>query len=347
MEKLYDFDLYKYEHLEKHEGQLTIKLLETLRNVVMAEYRSGVTTRDFHSKGHCMVKASFVVEENLDEELRVGIFKNPRTYEAWVRLSNSNVKPRRDWKKDVRAMAVKLVGVEGEKFFDVPEGSNTMDIITMGVPVFLTPNVKQFLDLEVATLKGNRALAWYVLTHPRVTKTLFNSFTRCANLLEIPYWSTTPYLFGPDHAVKYHFRPQSNVMSELPKHPSPNYLREKVIEQLGREEVHYDFMVQFQKDPEKMPIENANVIWKEELSPFRKVATLIFHKQEVNTPERMAFTENSSFNPWRTLHEHRPLGSVNRIRHKVYQGIAAFRHYRNNVPLVEPQENHLPDSSLA
>ena len=46
----------------------------------------------------------------------------------------------------------------------------------------------------------------------------------------------------------------------------------------------------------------------------------------------MQFCENLSFNPWRTLPEHRPLGSINRARLQVYPAISRFRHRKNNAP---------------
>jgi hypothetical protein len=51
-----------------------------------------------------------------------------------------------------------------------------------------------------------------------------------------------------------------------------------------------------------------------------------------------------SFNRWHALADHRPLGSINRVRIKAYEASTAFRHNMNNAPRVEPCDiAELPD----
>jgi len=81
-------------------------------------------------------------------------------------------------------------------------------------------------------------------------------------------------------------------------------------------------MVQFQKDPVRMPIEDASVEWKKSDSDFRKVATVRIPAQVLGSDEMRAFRascEDLSFNPWHTLAEHRPLGGLNRLRRAAYE----------------------------
>ena len=103
-------------------------------------------------------------------------------------------------------------------------------------------------------------------------------------------------------------------------------------------------MVQFQAEPERMPIENPMVPWKESDSPYHAVARLRIPRQGfLDSPAQTALCENISFNPWRTLSEHRPLGTINRVRLDVYQAISQFRHARNDVPSVDtPHPDELP-----
>ena len=93
---------------------------------------------------------------------------------------------------------------------------------------------------------------------------------------------------------------------------------------------------QFQTDPHKMPIEDPGITWDESVSPFRNVATLTIPPQVFDTAERREFGDNLSFNPWRVLPEHRPLGGINRARRQVYEALSVFRHERNPAPRVEP-----------
>jgi hypothetical protein len=51
-----------------------------------------------------------------------------------------------------------------------------------------------------------------------------------------------------------------------------------------------------------------------------------------------------SFNPWHALADHRPLGSIMRVRIKAYEASTAFRHKMNNAPRIEPRDiAELPD----
>jgi hypothetical protein len=100
--------------------------------------------------------------------------------------------------------------------------------------------------------------------------------------------------------------------------------------------VHFEFAVQLRADPTRMPIEDATVRWSERDAPFRKVATLEIPVQDFDTPERQHFAENLSFNPWRCLPEHRPLGGISRARRQVYRALSAYRHDRNAEPNPEP-----------
>jgi hypothetical protein len=86
------------------------------------------------------------------------------------------------------------------------------------------------------------------------------------------------------------------------------------------------------------------VAWDPELSPYIKVATLRIPSQICDFPKRMVFCENLSFNPWRTLPEHQPLGGINRARRQVYPAISEFRHRRNVAPMREPAPCEGPEA---
>jgi hypothetical protein len=85
-----------------------------------------------------------------------------------------------------------------------------------------------------------------------------------------------------------------------------------------------------------MPIDNGLLAWAEEVSPFLKVATIKIWRQSFDSPEQMVNCDNLSFTPWHSLPEHRPLGSISRVRRLVYDAISKFRHQRNDVPREEP-----------
>jgi hypothetical protein len=77
--------------------------------------------RKDRAKSHGLLWGEFKVEDNLPEALKVGIFAHPKTYPIWMRLSNAASVEKRgqlksDLDPDVRAMAIKLLQVEGEKY---------------------------------------------------------------------------------------------------------------------------------------------------------------------------------------------------------------------------------------
>jgi hypothetical protein len=156
--------------------------------------------------------------------------------------------------------------------------------------------------------------------------------------LDIRYWSTTPYLYGTDHIVKYSLVPTSRIKSSLPPKLSDHYLTENMEKHLTGHEASFDFMIQVQKDPSRMPVEDAGVEWNEKESPFIKVATLRIPAQAFRTREREELAEDLSFSPAHSLIEHRPIGGVNRARVEIYRYLSEFRHKQNNKQLIEPRK---------
>jgi hypothetical protein len=94
-----------------------------------------------------------------------------------------------------------------------------------------------------------------------------------------------------------------------------------------------------------MPIEDASVQWPESASPYVGVAKITYPVQDAYSPERQVFGDDVlSFNSWRGLAAHRPLGSINRLKQKVYEASSNFRHEKNHVPRLEPTDIHeLPE----
>lgn len=328
------------------EKKLVEKLIPLIKQLIEKSYLTGTTYRDTHPKGHGAVRATFTVEPNLPEERRVGLFARPGKYPAWIRLSNLNATPQPDIKKDVRALAIKLMDVEGEMLWQSEPDATTLDLILMGSQTFLVPNLQVFYDMEVALLKGGLHAIWFFLTHPRVLRTILAGQKKTGSLLEIPYYSQTAYALGPK-VVQYYLRPHQHACSKPPRRSKarPNYLRERLKAYLEHQPARFDFMVQFQSDEYDMPVENPMVPWDPDLSPYVKVATLTIEQQTFDSPEQMKFCEALSFNPWRTLPEHQPLGAVNRARLHVYPAIAKFRRERNDSWAREPRSSDPPFST--
>jgi hypothetical protein len=324
-----------------NEAQLIQELL-AIRRKNVKQATSGKFVRESHPKHHGCVQAEFIVEPMLPEDLRVGVFAKAKTYSAWIRFSNANGLQRDgsyrpDIKLDVRGAAIKLMGIEGDKLLEEEKHETTQDFLLISADALIANDLASFVKLlgEMHAL----TLLWFFFNpfnlHLRELGIGLRSLKRYASPLEIEYFSVVPFLFG-DKAVKYRLRPIVEKPSEIPASPSADFLREAMRQRLAAGEARFDFMVQFQTDPYKMPVEDPSIVWDEQISPFRKVATVRIPPQRFDSAAQMQFCENLSLNPWHGLPEHRPLGGLNRARKVVYQALSKLRHELNHRPLQEP-----------
>jgi len=322
------------------ENKYIDNLIMLLKEKMEKDYPSGKTLRGAHPKHHGCVRARFIIEPDLPKNLRIGVFEKPRTYPALVRFSNGSSMVQPDSEKDARGIAIKIMGVDGKKLLEDEKHETTQDFLLISNPVLPAGDAEGFFKFADAAINGG--LFWFFFNpfspHLKELGIAIKTIDRHSNPLRIRYWSTTPYLFGPGRAVKYSVFPCGGVSGEIPENPLDDYLREVMQEDLRREEVCFEFMIQFQTNPEKMPVEDARIEWDETLSPFIKVATLKIGPQVFDTQEQMDYCENLSFTPWHSLPEHRPLGGINRARKEIYRELSIFRHERNSKKRREPKE---------
>ena len=281
---------------------------------------TGTIPRFNQGRASGCVHASFVVPEGLAPEQRVGLFAKPATYAAWIRFANASSDTDRD--ADVRGMSIKVLDVPGR---NLTAGATSQDFILNSHPVMVVPNTAEFLDLFRAMDAGGLELAGYFLRHPHAAVIGARARQHPRSHLDIPYWSTTPYLLGPGRAVKYIVRPTSATKSKRPSRLTDTYLRDALKERLSMAEASFEFCLQFQTDAAKMPIEDASVEWKEDDSPYVPVARIVIAPQDINLAETVSRCEAVVFNPWFSLVDHQPLGNMNRARRRIYQAMAAFR----------------------
>ena len=323
------------EYPEEGEDLVVDDMIKRMQVQMTKMYPNPKSLRQVHSKMHGCVKAEFIVEKNLPADLRIGVFKEAKSYCTWLRLSNGKTEIRPDRDKDTRGFALKLMDVPGEKLLQNQKDAKTQDFILASGPTFFTKNIKDFNGLLKASTKGKLWGLLYLLTDwPLLFRVFFKIFIKCPHALGIPYYSTTPYRFGDSsRAVKYRVSHSSGKL-EYMDNKDPDYLRKSLVATLAKNEILFDFCIQFQTDADEMPIENALVEWK---SPFIKVATIRIPSQVFDTKEQNEFGENLTCNIWHCLPEHTPLGGFNRARRKMYDAMYKFRHEKNQVLLSEPQ----------
>ena len=144
------------------------------------------------------------------------------------------------------------------------------------------------------------------------------------------YFSQVPFRFG-DYIAKFSIAPIAPFLTDLKGDKvnasgRPDALREDINEVIGAQGGTWELRVQLCTDLEKMPIEDASVIWDEKLSPYRAVARITAEPQ-VGWQHGVSDREEAelAFSPWHGLALFQPLGGVNRARKSVYMNSQAFR----------------------
>lgn len=308
------------ETIDPEEAAVTADFLAFIKETSLKRQPTGPVRRFNQGRAAGCVRAQFTVPDTLPADLRVGLFASPQTYEAWIRFANASSQTDKD--KDVRGMAIRLSGVAGE---NLTPGETRQDFVLNSHPVMVSPNAREFLELMKAMEAGGLQEAGYFLKHPKSALIGLESREHPTSHLDIPYWSTTPYLFGPGRAVKYIVRPCDPPKITKALHVTDTYLTDALREHLEQGDACFDFMIQLQTDPHAQPIEDASVEWKEHDAPYRAVARIHIPLQEIGDPVTTSACEDTAFNPWHSLVEHRPLGSMNRARREIYQAMAEFR----------------------
>lgn len=309
------------------------RLIELTKQALEQRHASGKTLRFNQARHPGCVRGEFAVESGLEADLRTGLFAEARSYPTWIRFATASTES--DTEKDFRGMSLKVMGVEGEMLFG---GGSNFDFVLNSHPVLFVGTPKHFAKF-IQKSQSSSPILFFLNPFDLHLKEL--GIVRAgrrhhASHLHMPYWSTTPYLFGVENAVKYKAEPCSDPANELPETLTDNYLHETLRDHLAGGDACFDFMVQFQTDAGTMPVEDATVEWDESVSPFRKVATVRIPSQTFDSPAQMEFCENLAFNPWHSLAEHRPIGGLNRVRKQLYAELAQFRHERNGVSYSEP-----------
>jgi hypothetical protein len=271
--------------------------------------------RGQHPKQHGCVDAEFLVRADIPQKYKAGLFSESKTYKAVVRWSNGASDD--DTVADVHGMAVKVLGVKGEKAL-AGDAREEQDFILIDSEVFFAPDAKtvlNFMKARIASAAKPAVLAEFAQNNRTTMALLAASLQIIPSPLAVRYWSTVPFKLG-DGAVKYVAIPADGNTPAKPRPMSKHYLREAMVEHLTaeRKSVVFELCIIPQLDA-TMPIEDPTVRWGSEPVP---VATIRVEAQEFAGTERLYQCEDASFDPWNALAEHRPLGGINRARKAVY-----------------------------
>ena len=335
------------EKLLPGEEEFVDSIISSFQQQMKKLWKPGGFERGGNTKTQGIVRAEFIVHEGLPEELRRGIYAQPRTYRAWVRFSGPGpyVTPDID---DVGFMSIsiKLMGVPGPKLMD--EEKFTQDMFGVSPPTFVTPDVRANAQLQIESLKNSQIFYFLNFHRPHLLDMIMQAlWTKTqSSPFEAPYFSCVPYLLGDGQAMQYSVWPKTNKRTPIPRlplRPPDDYLRAAMVAALDAGDVELDIRLQRQTDPHLMPLENAGVLWPERLSPRVSAATLRIPRQKFDSAAQMDFAKRLSYNPWHCIAEHRPLGNQSRARRRMYLELSRLRHEMNAVPHYEPTGDEVFD----
>ena len=347
------------ERPEPDEAETIQGLISTMRYInekTLAD--GGHAIRSVHAKSHGILQGYLEVDAGLPAELAQGLFAKTGRYPVVMRISTLPGDMLDDSVSTPRGLAVKVIGVEGERL----EGSEqdiTQDFVLINGPAFGAPTPKKFLSvLKLLAITTDRAerlkkflsavMRWVqkvivaVSGQPNVTVANLGGQPETHPLGET-FYSQAPLRFG-DYIAKLSVAPASPGLKALTEAPLnvngvPNGLRAAVVEFFMTNGGVWEVRAQLCTDLEHMPIENAAVVWPEELSPFRRVGRITVEPQLAWSEARsLAVDDGMSFAPWHGLAAHRPLGGIMRARKAAYEAARKFRAEKNGRVIREPRE---------
>lgn len=359
------------EIMQPDEARHTAEVLEVfrrLREYTFDKHRHAV--RDAHAKSHGILKGELTVYGGLAEPLAQGIFRAPRTYPVLVRLSTSPGDILPDGVAAFRGMAIKVFGVEGTKILPETADAVTQDLLLVNHPVIPAGDVSSYLAAarRVEKLAHAPEEAQRILTSvSRLGAAAVRAVERAVgvedpagpagvigqakpetHLLGETFFTMAALRHG-DYIAKLSAVPVSEALQPLRGAAidtgNPSALRDVVVEFFRANGAEYEILAQLCTDLDKMPVEDGSVRWPEEESPYLPVARLAIPAQEAFSPARRAYADDVlTFNPWHCIPEHRPLGSIMRVRRHAYDASSRDRHERNAQPRLEPRTlDEVPD----
>lgn len=322
-------------------------------------YPNGPVLRDAHPKSTGCVDAVFTVNSDVPQALRHGIFATPgRHHRAVIRFSNSDENPTRsDSEPDGRGMAIKLFDLDPDQIpmtsdplaslsprADNPPvppdnmtlaGGPSQDFVMISHPTFLVADADGYRRVLEYADADNR-LAPIMLPFAAlggmgiagIRSAIGITSLKIDNPLHTRYWSMVPYQLGtgPDAlAIKFSADfEQVSEQADAPDKSDPDFLRHAMARTLRQRDAKFIFEIQPRTSPE-LSVEDSRIEWPEATAPFYPVASITIPRQNFDTKPRDTACELLSYSPWHALPDHKPLGSVNRMRKVIYEAISAFR----------------------
>ncbi|CCE10328.1 conserved hypothetical protein [Bradyrhizobium sp. STM 3843] len=321
-------------------------------------YHHGI--RQQHAKGAGYLRGELTVRDGLPDHLRQGLFATASRYPIIVRLSTALGAIKSDRICAPRGMAIKVLGVSGPKAL-VDDNSANQDFLLVNHPSYVSDakaylslqrDVERSLNTPDVVLRGlgigarvGVPLAEKIgIPVPLVLKGLSDHGD---HPLGETFHTEGALRFGA-HVARLRAVPASEAVHRLTGQPcndGDDIVLESVARFFRENSADYDIQVQLCTDLQHTPIEDSSIDWPEDVSPPQTVGRITIPSQIADSPARRSYADDClSFDPWRCLADHQPLGSIMRLRRDAYRMSRTLRHQQNKTPMIEPRDiSELPN----
>lgn len=162
-------------------------------------------------------------------------------------------------------------------------------------------------------------------------------------------YSQSAFRYG-DYVCKYALFPRTELQQSLnsqkvTKASSPSEISRWMQEYFREHSAEYDFKVQLLREPDRQSVEDTSKPWTETAFPYETVGKVVFPAAQdaFDAARRVFWEDRMKLNVWYGLEEHRPLGSVNRLRKELYKVSQGYRAEVNATPILEVSDvNEIP-----
>lgn len=345
------YDNPSVEQIQDDEEQKISDIIESFRSMQeknVKKYKYGL--RGTHSKTQGIVKGTLTVPSDLPAYLSQGLFKHSGEYPVVLRYANEPTQVEDDRIPGPRGLGMKVFNVPGPKLLE-EENSTTQDFFFSNVPTLELTNVTVCRDIQALRDKyfdDPEGLKQALKQRDDAKIQLARFELPNTNIVGQDMFSQSAYRYG-DYVVKYALFPVAKEQLETKSQSvkdtsSPTILSEWIQTYFRDHTAKYEFRVQFCSDLSLQPVEDTSVEWSKLLAPFHTVAILDIPRQEALDPGLCRWWHDDiRLYPWAGLEEHRPLGSINRVRKRLYDASAAHRAQKNGQKLEFPQNmNDIP-----
>ena len=299
-----------------------------------------------HVKTQAVVKGTFTVSPDLPEHLGQGICspanaKQP--HKIAIRFANEPSFLKDDRTPGPRGCGMKIFNVEGLFMDPVGKRTKTQDLTFNNAPVLELRDVSttvEIFKIRERHFREPEAIGSEV-------KKLEEAHLQMAPAqLPNQHFLATPcirrvYRWGP-YMANYALFPSTKLQQDLASqkiddNSDPEVHSRWLREYFRENDAEYDFKVQLCQTVPEQSVEDTSVQWDETAFPFQTVGKVVLPKGQdsFDAHRRTFWDDNVKLNVWYGLEDHRPLGSVNRLRKESYKMSAKNRGEINAVDVLE------------